>query len=306
MMGRLMSIRLVTFDLDGVLQNNPFGGYVLPTLARIISPYLRRDHRHLYQQYPGVSPGPDEIDLPGLDSKGREVIAAIYAEAASCIVGGPLRDAYDWDAAAISVARAVGCHQPIDVVELVREGCRQGHISALPGAAETLQELSDSGITLVAVSNGFTRYQRPVLEALGLYSYFAATVSPEETGTAKPDPRIFRAAQVAAGASTTGATFHVGDTLIHDVLGAKAAGIGVVWMYPELPADIATHAPWQRSQHPRLVSLLADRAAGEFAASLYDFTPEQLIPDAVVHSLYELPATLRELAIMAEGWSPLA
>jgi putative hydrolase of the HAD superfamily len=293
----LTMMKLVTFDLDGVLQNNPFGGYVLPTLARIIGPYWRGlPPQFLSPLQQGITPTPEQIRLPGLDRKGREIIAAIFAQTALWLQSGQLRDTYDWDAAATTVARAVDCHEAFDVAQLVEEGCRQGHISAFEGAAKILQELSGRGHVLVGVSNGFTRYQQPVLEALGLYAYFATLISPEETGTAKPDPAIFHVAAERIGAHSAASAFHIGDTLIHDIAGAKAANMRVLWMCPSLPEAIASCEPVERPEHPQILSLLAARSANEFAAQLYDFSPEQLVPDAVIVDLFEVPATIEKLA----------
>lgn len=287
---------LVTFDLDGVLQHNPFGGYVFPALARKISPYVR-DDQHLSNLlgFELKSPAPHEIKIPGLNTKEREIVAAIYAQTTECLKHGQLRDAYDWDAAAIAIARAVGCHEPLDVTELVKEGCRQGHISAFTGAAQVLHDLTKAGAIVVAVSNGFTRYQRPVLDALGLTQYFSAIVSPEETGTAKPDPLIFQAARQAVGVASTEAAYHVGDTLIHDIAGAKAAGMFALWMQTKLPANMVSYSPTKRPRHPQFLPSITDIASREFASGLYGYTTEQLMPDAVVCNLREVIPTLEEL-----------
>lgn len=292
-------MKLVTFDLDGVLQNNPFGRYVLPTVAQIIGPYWRGlPPQFLGPLQQGITPGPSQIDLPGLDRTGQEIIAAIYAQTALWLQEGRLRDTYDWDAAATAVARAVSCREAFDVAQLVKEGCSQGHVSAFEGATEILGELSNRGHVLVGVSNGFTRYQQPVLEALGLYPYFAALISPEETGTAKPDPSIFHAAADTVGAGSPASAFHIGDTLIHDIAGAKAADMRVLWMCPSLPAGIAAWDPVERPKHPDTLPLLAAWSANEFAARLYDFSPEQLVPDAIIVSLVEISATIERLVAL--------
>ena len=84
------------------------------------------------------------------------------------------------------------------------------------------------------ISNGFAAYQEPVLEALGLLGYFDAVITPERAGAAKPEPQIF----AAAGRLD----LFVGDTLVHDILGANQAGVPSAWLPPR-PIDLCPLIP---------------------------------------------------------------
>ena len=82
---------------------------------------------------------------------------------------------------------------------------------------------------LAIVTNGDTTTQRAKIEATGLAPLVDAILVSGEFRIGKPDPRIFERAlamlDVAADRSV-----HVGDSLEADVAGARASGIGAVWV----------------------------------------------------------------------------
>jgi putative hydrolase of the HAD superfamily len=65
------------------------------------------------------------------------------------------------------------------------------------------------------------------LAETGLAGLVDGAVASAELGAAKPDPAIFRAALERLGA-TAGEAMHVGDSMEHDVAGARAAGLDAV------------------------------------------------------------------------------
>lgn len=225
----------VGFDLDGVLMRNPFETCVVPRLAALLA----------------ATRG-----LAGLDEEeaARAVRRRVSGGWQRRMLEGDLVSAYDWDAIYREVATELGGAPDlvggIDVAGWVVECCGQdGHIAALPGARDALAGLHDLGARLVVVTNGFAAYQEPVLDALGLLRYFEAVVTPERAGAAKPQRRIFEAAGPL--------DLFVGDTLVHDVLGARAAGVPAAWLHPRLPEVLARLSPQERSEHPDLPEVIA-------------------------------------------------
>ncbi len=77
---------------------------------------------------------------------------------------------------------------------------------------------------LVALSNGNADVRR-----IGLGGYFCASISAQEFGVGKPDPRIFHAAAGAADVQPYN-VLHVGDDVALDVLGALNAGMQTAWV----------------------------------------------------------------------------
>jgi putative hydrolase of the HAD superfamily len=77
---------------------------------------------------------------------------------------------------------------------------------------------------VVALSNGNADVGR-----IGLGPYFRASISAQEFGVGKPDPRIFLAAAGAVDVHPYN-VLHVGDDATLDVLGALNAGMQAAWI----------------------------------------------------------------------------
>jgi len=82
---------------------------------------------------------------------------------------------------------------------------------------------------LAIVTNGASCLQREKLAASELNDYFACVVVSGDLGVGKPDGTIFRFALSRLGVDAGRATM-IGDNLARDVDGARAAGLGSVWV----------------------------------------------------------------------------
>jgi putative hydrolase of the HAD superfamily len=94
---------------------------------------------------------------------------------------------------------------------------------AYSDAPAALAGLRARGCKLVAVSNWDISLST-VLDALGISPMLDGAVTSASVGVPKPAPAIFEAALALAGVPPQRA-LHVGDSLAHDVLGARAAGL---------------------------------------------------------------------------------
>lgn len=97
-----------------------------------------------------------------------------------------------------------------------------------PEAEAVLRDLSRDH-RLALVTNGAPDVQREKLGRAGLAHHFAAIVISAELGVGKPDRRIFAAALDAIGAPAREAVM-IGDSVPRDVVGARAAGLGSIWI----------------------------------------------------------------------------
>jgi putative hydrolase of the HAD superfamily len=87
----------------------------------------------------------------------------------------------------------------------------------------TLQVLRERGFRLGILSNWDERL-RPLLNELGLSTYFDVFAVSIEVGAPKPSLKIFDHAAAALGLPPQ-ALLHVGDSRSEDVEGARAAGL---------------------------------------------------------------------------------
>ena len=109
-------------------------------------------------------------------------------------------------------------------------------VSLFDDVVQALQFLSRR-FPLVALSNGNADVHR-----IGIGGYFTASVSAQQFGVGKPDPRIFHAAASAVGVQAH-EVLHVGDDAALDVLAALGCGMQTVWVN-------RTDHPWTHAEAP--------------------------------------------------------
>jgi putative hydrolase of the HAD superfamily len=94
---------------------------------------------------------------------------------------------------------------------------------------DALRSIRALGIRLGVVSNGRGDMQREKLEVLGVHDALDCVVISGELGVRKPDPRIFRHVLRAMNIAPEACWF-VGDHPVHDVAGARGAGMTAAWV----------------------------------------------------------------------------
>jgi putative hydrolase of the HAD superfamily len=114
--------------------------------------------------------------------------------------------------------------------------------SAYPDALATLVALRGRGLALVVVSNWDVSLSA-VLAETGLAGALDGVLTSAALGAPKPAVAIFEAALALAGVTPAQAV-HVGDSLAHDVRGARAAGVAAVLLQraaesaPAVPPEV--------------------------------------------------------------------
>ena len=192
-----------------------------------------------------------ELRTRGVEVGVRQAAAAIRAEIAY------YRANHDMGADAASRARLrARC------TEVLREGLLEAgaDVATLPPAElqaallaslrfaayddvpPTLRALRAAGHRLVVVSNWDVSLHE-MLRATGLRALVDGAVSSAEAGVPKPGAGIFERALALAGGRAANAV-HAGDSLEHDVAGARAAGLRAVLVArggtpPEVPAGVS-------------------------------------------------------------------
>jgi HAD superfamily hydrolase (TIGR01509 family) len=143
------------------------------------------------------------------------------------------------------------------------------HVEAMPGIAAALHALKPAyqlALATNAAVSGAERV-RGALARVGLEQWFDVVLTASELGVCKPDPAFFDALLAESGCLPHHAVM-VGDNFRTDIVGAKLASLWAVWYNP-------THA---------------DPPA--------DAVPQ---PDAVIHTLDDLPAAIHTLDSRAPG-----
>ena len=115
-----------------------------------------------------------------------------------------------------------------EVLRIEQEAWWQGaHVD--PAAAPLLDALRRDGVRVGLCSNAPYRIRslHAQLAHVGLDTHLDAVTFSAEVGWRKPSPRIFIAALHALGTAASG-TVMVGDSEVHDIAGAHAAGMRAV------------------------------------------------------------------------------
>lgn len=248
----------ITFDLDGTLMQNPFVGHVFPEIERLASQRVGRD---------------------------EHVLDGILYEHAKRISENRLVEAYDWDGIVSMYLETKKINHSIDIEKIVCQFCKVPAIYLLEdGVIELLQSLKVKGFSLAAVTNGYLKYQKPVMKALGLLPLFDQIITPEAATYAKPDHRIFNGIKGEI-------VFHVGDRVEHDVRSANEAGIPSVLINRNLPEELRCSPVRERMEHPEMEQFLLAKLNKEMRMEIGQ-CPKWARPNVMISEIKELVEVL--------------
>lgn len=241
----------ITFDLDGTLMQNPFGKWVFPHIDQKMNQF-------------GLKEG---------------IRQEIIKEHQQRMKEQKERDAYDWDDIVKVVLQRKNIEVNIDVEFLVQQNAHYPKVWLLEDQTLTvLKQLKKKGYLLGVVTNGFYKYQFPVMEALGLSDVMDAMVTPCQTYYTKPNPKM-----LASFKRTKKIIAHVGDRLDHDVFFANQQGISSILIDHSLPEELKSLPPEKRAKHTNYFLSLKEKSIYQNVSfnSAY-------IPDFVIYSIAEL------------------
>ena len=103
-----------------------------------------------------------------------------------------------------------------------------------------LRKLRSMGLRMAVVSNHHSgKSLREMLGSFGMGQYFEVVIASEEVGVRKPNPKIFRICLSRLRLRRDQVIF-VGDSLLYDVVGARAAGIVSVLHAEGAPDELKT------------------------------------------------------------------
>jgi HAD superfamily hydrolase (TIGR01509 family) len=171
--------------------------------------------------------------FPAFAKMESAALAKIHSDNLEAMHALVLRGEMSVDEARVARFRAMAndCGAPsLDPAELVRvyRAAYQRARRAVPGAIELLHALK-SRAKVGVVTNNVVAEQIEKLAHLGMTDLVDVLVISEEAGVRKPDAAIFRLALERCGAEA-GRAVMVGDSWGADVIGARDAGIRVVWL----------------------------------------------------------------------------
>jgi putative hydrolase of the HAD superfamily len=246
-----MTQTILFFDLDETLMRNPFAKIVVPAVtqelmtktgleAHLIVNGLVDENERRQRELP-----PDDVSI------------------------------MDWDDIAQWLAAQHGVTLETSAAALVEAHAAPPHTELLDEAVEVLRQLKAEGRKLVVSSKGLSKYQFPVMRALGLYDLFDDFLTPDLAGWLKTDPRYY-----SKYGESSGLWINIGDHLYDDIYCPMCFGHQAI-LVARVP-EMASLSPFERPEH-----LL------NYTDQLETYNADFFIPpDAVVVHLNELPEVI--------------
>jgi len=184
---------VVFIDLDDTILEGPFESFVFPTIFNELSEKSKvsvSDIRRI-------------VATENFSRQGNPNIAPLLA--------------MDWDDIVQTIAAKLDIQ--IDqgiVLKIVKRCMRPPFIKLFVNAQAVLNELIKQGHYLVAVTKGLSKYQAPLIKALGIQSIFTEILTPDTYGFLKNDIRFY-----GNWPSKTDSQIIVGDHFMDDVVYPK-------------------------------------------------------------------------------------
>lgn len=250
------------FDLDGTLMINPFGSGVFPALLEDIASQC--------------------------EIKADDILQAMVDENFTRQRENPNHPlTMDWDDIAEKIAKEYGAKISVPVIELVNQFCTAEHIHLLDNADQVLSQLKAENYKLIVASKGLSKYQNPVMKALGIYELFDDFLMPDLTSYIKTDARFFEKYMNDPDLKKNAMYVQIGDHYFDDVICGNKKGFYTILRAPF--EELTGSPPLERPYH---LQDFADRLLG------YPHEKTEIVPDAVIVHLKELPETLKLLAVL--------
>ncbi|MFW6422297.1 MAG: HAD family hydrolase [Candidatus Bipolaricaulota bacterium] len=233
----------VSFDLDGLLVRNFFIDHVFPRLLNRYQGKLQK------------------VDLNSLD----DLLNQLQKLHEQKLKGDDPVAAFNWDRL---VADLFDTHPTTqtpftNALQYMLERARPRPYPEVPSVLDKLSSLDE--LNMVVLTNGFVRYQKPILASCNLLKHFSRVYGPDRTGVVKPSPRAFRYVQK----RERDYCLHVGDRLETDIKGAQEAGLDswLVQRHSNLPRGKHLDSS-QEEERERIMELIGEITPRYLSSSL--------------------------------------
>lgn len=256
---------LITFDLDGVLMENPFSDGVFPEIKDI-----------LYNEYKNlINKGKSEEEIKTL------IWQNILDEYKKYSSKNSYR-AYDWDMIIRNVSNNLGLNIDINIIQLVQKYCLSPYIKRYKDGAELLEKLNKQNHKLKVITNGFYKYQYPVMKSLNLNNYFSEIMTCDKAKSIKPEQGIFLKTLKEHDKTNW---IHIGDSILMDIYGANKLEGKTIFIDRNLPKNIESINLEERVESDIARNYIFKCAGKEKQLNNINFKEKKIYPDYIISTL---------------------
>ncbi len=258
-------MRCAFLDLDGTVIRTDYGRYLIGVPSKLlVKKGAARDESEAYLLF---------------RRRVREIIK-------DQILAGNYVKAFDWDFVINEALSSFGVEDRVDPLALLLKSVEDGRTKPYEDAIPAIRELRKNRRVCV-MTGGLSKYQLVLMERLGITKEFDDVITTDRLGILKVRPEAFHKAMKECECDEA---FHVGDSLSHDIFGAKSAGIKAVLVAREWE-DLSGWDPLERP----LVAMKRSMLMKKMSRDIMNGIIEVKVPDAIVLTLKELPPLARVL-----------
>ena len=176
-----------------------------------------------------------KISLKVDPEKFYEMFSSTYYE---LVRSGRLKEAFDWDLVAELTLKKFNRQYSKGLFsKLMLEGIEKGLVEAIDHATKVLEKIRRTEKKIIILTNGYRKYQKRVIEKLGLDPYVHVLITNDDVPEPKPSKKAFETALAISNIMDPSKVIFVGDHPFYDIYGALNSNIGaIVWLTRVYPA----------------------------------------------------------------------
>ncbi len=188
--------------------------------------------------------------------------------------------AFDWDYVINEALKSFGVEERLNALSLLMQALEDGRTRLYDDALPVVRELRKRRKVCV-MTGGLSKYQVPIMERIGIIDEFDDVITTDRLGVLKIRPEAFLRAMSLCKCDKA---FHVGDSISHDIFGAKSAGLGAILVARDWSILSGLH-PLERPLEALRMGLIREKMMRDIVGDVIELK----IPDAIVINLRELP-----------------
>lgn len=204
-------------DLDETILSNPFETVIFPLVSNIIS---------------------QKTNLPSESIK-KMLLSENESRKSDNTIDPTF--AFDWDDIVKTVAKSLKVELNISIEDLLKEYACSPYISILDKSVVALKKIRKPHRLIIAATNGLSKYQVPILRALGIDKLFDDVLAPDINNAFKGDREFYGDLLV-----KTEIALSIGDSYEYDVVRPKNIGMYTIWVDRSMDSKLRKLSPFER------------------------------------------------------------